>query len=121
MDKQDKIPKINKKKISKIAKAIADKKVSQQSINQIVSAAQTPTLVGDKMDEHLFIKEINLKKNIKTGDWEIVHVGSNKGKFQLSFEQNQKISKKLMHILVTHLRTTFEDDIKQFLNEENNA
>jgi len=69
--------------------------------------------------DHLWIREITLRKNLESGTWEIGFIETNQGKFGTSLEQTSRIDQKQVASLVRHLREdVFEEDLKTFLENE---
>ena len=74
---------------------------------------------NDIKADHLFIRGINLTKNLSTGNWEISLVETNQGRFAVSEEQNNRIDQQEIRKVVNHLKAeVFEEDLKAFLEGE---
>lgn len=69
--------------------------------------------------DHLLIKGIKINKNMTSGEWEVSLVETNKGNFGTGQEQTKRIDQKQVRALVSHLKNVFEEDLKAFLEEEN--
>lgn len=64
----------------------------------------------------LLIKGFSLEKNMKTGDWDVSVVDTNKGKFQLSDEVQIKSERTAR--FVDAVRAQVQPFIEEFLKEE---
>lgn len=68
--------------------------------------------------DHLFIKDMKLSKDFKSGSWVISEVNTNQGIFELGPNQNERINQDMIRNLALYLRELFEEDLKTFINEE---
>lgn len=73
----------------------------------------------DTKKDHLLIKEICLKKNMQSGEWEIGHIDTNQGKFGTSQEQTDAINQTLIRSVVHYLKSIIEPSLEAFIEEEN--
>jgi hypothetical protein len=86
------------------------------SKEEIRQGRQVPQ--NDIKKNHLLLKSIVVSKNMTTGDWEVSCIDTNQGKFGTSTQQTEKLDQKLVRSFVTHLREAFEEDLIEYIKDE---
>lgn len=73
----------------------------------------------DAKSDHLWIREVVIRKNLESGKWEVGEIGTNQGRFGTSTEQTRRIDQQQVLNLIKHLKEdVFEEDLKAFLENE---
>ena len=66
---------------------------------------------------HLFCKTVTLQKSDE-GKWQLVRIGTNRGKFEIGEEQNEKLQQDILINFASYAFASVKADIEGFLAEE---
>ncbi len=67
---------------------------------------------------HIFLSSLVLAKDTETGEWQLAEVDTNKGRFLLGAETNEKLTQETIDKFVHYVRNKINSDIIGFLEQE---